>query len=94
MSDSPNKSENRLHVRKYYQKHRSEIILQKLERACRLHGRVPRSQTIQEHEMPVDLLIDAFKQWLVTREAHDVLRVKRTARFRRMLAELRDLNLY
>ena len=48
MSIEP-RSQNRMHVRKYYNTHRKEIILHKIERSCRLRGRVPRMQTILEH---------------------------------------------
>ena len=79
-----------MHVRKYYQSHRDQIMLRKTERACRLHGRVPRAQTILDHEMPLQVLIAAFRKWVVAREPEDKQRVKRIARFRSLMMQLND----
>ena len=81
-------NENRMHVRKYYRSHRDQIMLRKTARACRLHGRVPRVQTILEHEMPLPVLIAAFREWAAAREPDDQQRVKRVARFRQVISQL------
>ena len=80
--------ENRHCVRKYYRSHRDQVMLYKTERACRLHGRVPRAQTILEHEMPVTVLVAAFREWAATREPDDRQRAKRVARFRHLILQL------
>ena len=80
--------ENRMYVRKYYQKHRSDIICHKALRACRLHGRVPFAATILEHKLPLEELTDAFGEWQALRATDDVLRARRTLRFMRVLTSL------
>ena len=81
------RSENRVYVRKYYQSHRDQIMLRKTARACRLHGRVPRVQTVVEHAMSLRVLITAFREWAAAREPDDRQRM-RVARFREMLMQL------
>lgn len=88
--ESAKPNENRVHVRKYYRSHREQIMLRKTARACRLHGRVPRAQTIREHEMPLPVLIAAFREWAAAREPEDRQRVKRVARFRQVISQLND----
>ena len=82
-------SENKIYVRKYYQAHRDQVVLRKTERACRLHGRVPRVQTVVEHEMPMPVLIAAFKEWVAAREPDDRQRAKRISRFRELIVQLK-----
>ena len=78
-----------MYVRKYYQTHRDQVILRKTERGCRMHGRVPRAETVVEHEMPMPVLLAAFKEWVAGREPDDQQRVKRIARFRELIATLK-----
>ena len=85
------RGENRFYVRRYYRAHRDEIMLRKTERACRLHGRVPRAQTILDHSMPVTVLTNAFRQWAASRDPEDERRVKRVARFRQLHVQLNDM---
>ena len=80
--------ENRICVRKYYRSHRGRVVLRKTERACRLHGRVPRAQTVVENEMPLSVLVAAFKEWVAAREPEDRQRVKRIARFRELITRI------
>ena len=82
------RNENRVYVRKYYQSHRDQIMLRKTAHACRLHGRVPRVQTVVEHAMSLRVLITAFREWAAAREPDDRQRIKRVARFRGMLIQL------
>ena len=82
------RNESRVYVRKYYQSHRDQIMLRKTARACRLHGRVPRVQTVVEHAMSLRVLITAFREWVAAREPDDRQRIKRVARFRGMLLQL------
>ena len=84
------RNQNRMHVRKYYMAHRNEIIRQNIERSCRLHGCVPRIETILEHELPLTVLVDAFAEWLATRDPDDKKRARRSARFRRMVQQLEN----
>ena len=84
------RNENRVYVRKYYQRHRAKIALRKTERACRLHGRVPRAETILEHKLPLNVLIAAFREWIATKEPDDKKRVKRLARFKHLLEQLHE----
>ncbi len=81
--------ENRMYVRKYYRSHRDQVMLRKTERACRLHGRVPRAQTVLEHDMPMPVLVSAFKEWVTAREPDDRQRAKRISRFRELIVQLR-----
>ena len=83
--------ENRMYVRKYYQKHRSDIICHKALRACRLQGRVPFAATILEHKLPLQELTDAFGEWQASRTTDDVVRARRTLRFMRVLTRLQVL---
>lgn len=78
-----------MYVRRYYRTHRDQVILQKTERACRMHGRVPRAETVLEHEMPMPVLVAAFKEWVAAREPDNQERVKRIARFRELIARLK-----
>ena len=80
-------AQNRMHVRGYYARNRDQIICHKLRRACRLDGRVPRAHTIRAHDIPVEPLVDAFREWLGT-APDDKRRAQRIARFRRTLAQL------
>ena len=80
--------ENRICVRKYYRSYRGRVVLRKTERACRLHGRVPRAQTVVENEMPLSVLVAAFKEWVAAREPEDRQRVKRIARFRELITRI------
>ena len=89
MSIEP-RNQNRMHVRKYYKTHRKEIILHKIERSCRLRGRVPRMQTILEHELPLTVLVDAFRKWLASRDPGDKQCLKRSARFKQMVQQLEE----
>ena len=82
------RNENRVYVRKYYQSHRDQIMLRKTARACRLHGRVPRVQTVVDHAMSLRVLITAFREWAAAREPGQ--RIKRVARFRGMLMQLNE----
>ena len=79
-------------MRKYYQSHRDQIMLRKTARACRLHGRVPRVQTVVDHAMSLRVLITAFREWAAAREPDDRQRIKRVARFRGMLMQLNEQN--
>ena len=79
-------------MRKYYQSHRDQIMLRKTARACRLHGRVPRVETVVEHAMSLRVLITAFREWAAAREPDDRQRIKRVARFRGMLMQLNEQN--
>ena len=84
------RNQNHLHVRKYYKTHRRDIIQHKIKRSCQLYGRVPRMNTVLEHELPLTELIDAFKEWLATRDPDDKQCAKRSARFREMVRQLHD----
>ena len=81
-------AQNRMHVRKYYERNRDQIIRSKIERACKLEGRVPRAQTIRAHSVPVETLVAAFKEWLVT-EPIEARRTSRISRLRSTIAQVR-----
>ena len=78
---------NRFSVRRYYAKNRKAVIKSKTMNACRALGRVPRVTTIQQYDLPIVELLEAFKGWQGHLPPSDPLRVKRTRKMNAVLAE-------
>ena len=76
---------NTASVRKYYCKHRDEVIKHKTLQACRQEGRIPRISTLRKHNMQWKDVLDAFAAWQATKSAGDRERRKRESRLHALI---------
>ena len=58
--------ENRLRVRKYYSKHRDDVLARKLIYFIKQNGRVPNYRTMVGLKLDLPSIVAAFKEWAQT----------------------------
>ena len=73
----------------YYEKHRSEVIRHKTMVNIVSKGQIPREQTIEEHHIELNAVIDAFCQWLTTNPQRKI-REKQVRKFSQLVLKKRS----